>query len=113
MTFKEQIAHDNRTIYLNPDEFGEPHEFNGHENILCIIDNNEMIDRERRYEFRKSQYADGVYLKELLIYVKGEDLDYKLPAIGRSATFDGKSYVVADAIDESGIFSITLEANKV
>lgn len=110
MTFKEQIAKDNRIVFMNQDEFAETHLINGKE-IPCTVDNNELIDREKRYQYKKSLYADGIYLKQLLIYVKAEDFG-PLPAIGRVVTFDNKSYIVADAINEDGIYSLCLEANK-
>lgn len=110
MTFKDQIAKDNRTVFANGDEFWEYHVINGSK-MLCMVDNNELVDREKRYQYRKSLYADGVYLKELLIYVHADDFGV-LPAIGRSVTFDKKSYIVSDAINEDGIYSLTLEANK-
>lgn len=110
MTFKEQIAKDNVQVFMNVDEFGEIHNLNG-KDMPVIIDNNELVDREKRYRYRNSLYADGVYLKELLIYVKASDFG-KLPAISRTITFDGKIYTVADAINEDGIYSLTLEANK-
>ena len=110
MTFKEQIARDNTVVFMNLDEFGEMHIVNDVP-MLCIVDNNEMIDREKRYQYRRSLYADGVYMKELLIYVKASDFG-KLPAIGRSITFDKKTYLVSDAVDEDGIYSLCLEANK-
>ena len=110
MTFKEQIAKDNKTIFLNLDEFGEIHIVND-KKIPVLIDTLEQIDREKRYQFKHSLYADGVYLKELLIYVRDSDFG-KLPRIGSIVKFDGKAYTVSDAIDEDGIFSISLEANK-
>ncbi len=110
MTFKEQIAKDNRTVFMNQDEFAETHLINGVE-MPCTVDNNELIDREKRYQYKKSLYADGIYLKQLLIYVRAEDFG-PLPAIGRVVTFDKKSYIVSDAINEDGIYSLCLEANK-
>lgn len=110
MTFKEQIAHDNKVIFMNLNEFSEIHTVNGKE-MAVLIDSNEMIDREKRYQYKRSLYADGVYMKELLIYVKAEDFG-KLPAVGRILTFDGKTYTISDAIDEDGIYSLCLEANK-
>lgn len=110
MTFKEQIALDNQNIFMNTDEFGELHSVNG-KKIPVLVDTLEQIDREKRYKFRHSQYADGVYLKEMLIYVKESDFG-KLPKVGSLVEFDRKSYKVSDAIDEDGIFSISLEANK-
>lgn len=110
MTFKEQIAKDNQNIFMNLDEFGEIHLVNG-KKMTVLIDSYEQIDREKRYQFRHSLYADGVFLKELLIYVKDSDFG-KLPRVGSMIEFDRKSYIVSDAIDEDGIFSISLEANK-
>lgn len=110
MTFKEQIAQDNKAVFMNEDEFAEKHIINGVE-MPCTIDNNELIDREKRYQYKKSLYADGIYLKQLLIFVRAEDFG-ALPAIGRSITFDKKAYIIADAINEDGIYSLCLEANK-
>lgn len=110
MTFKEQIAADNRNVFMNEDEFSEKHLINGTE-MPCMVDNNEMIDREKRYQYKRSLYADGVYIKQLLIYVRAEDFG-ALPAVGRLITFDKKSYIVSDAINEDGIYSLSLEANK-
>lgn len=110
ISFKELIAKDNETVFMNQDEFAELHNING-KDMLCTIDNNELIDREKRYQYKKSLYADGIYLKQLLIFVRAEDFG-PLPAIGRSVTFDKKSYIIADAINEDGIYSLCLEANK-
>lgn len=107
---KEQIAADNKKIFMNVDEFSELHTVNGVE-MPVQIDNNEMIDREKRYQYKRSLYADGVYLKELLIYVLAEKFG-PLPAVGRTLTLDKRTYVISDAINENGIYSISLEANK-
>ena len=50
-------------------------------------------------------------MKEMLIYVSAKDFG-KLPAVGRVLTLDGKSYTISDAIDEDGIYSLCLEANR-
>lgn len=110
MTFKEQIALDNKNVFMNFDEFAEKHLINGKE-MLCLVDGNEMIDREKRYQYKRSLYADGVYIKELLIYVKAEDFG-QLPAIGRTVYLDKKSYIISDAVDEDGIYSLCLGAYK-
>ena len=110
MTFKETIEADNKATFLNLFEFAETHNING-KAMACQIDNNEMIDREKRYQYKRSLYADGVYLKEMLIYVRAEEFG-PLPAVGRTLTFDKKIYTISDAIDEDGIYSLSLEANK-
>lgn len=110
MTFKDQIAKDINNVFMNLEEFSDLHNVNG-KDMLCQVDNNELVDREKRYQYKRSLYVDGVYLKELLIYVKASDFG-GLPSIGRVITFDGKAYTVSDAIDEGGIYSLSLEANK-
>ena len=111
MKFKDQIAKDNKAVFMNVDEFSEMHNVDGTD-MPVQIDGNVLIDRERQYKFKHSAYADGVYMKQLLIYVRAEDFG-KLPAIGRALTLDGKTYTIAEAIDESGIYSLSLEANLV
>lgn len=108
--FKDQIAKDNRTVFMNLDEFPDENTING-KKMTVMFDNNEMIDREKRYQYKRSLYADGVYLKELLIYVLADEFG-TLPAVGRTLILDGKTYVISDAIDEDGIYSLSLEANK-
>ena len=71
------------------------------------IDNNEQIEREKRY----SQHMDGIYVKQVLMYVSAEDYG-PLPKQGTAVSLDKRSYRVADAIAEDGIYSITLEANR-
>lgn len=46
MNFKEQLAHDNKVVFMNINEFAEIHDINGRK-LPCIIDNNEMVDREK------------------------------------------------------------------
>ena len=92
-SFKEVIQKDIKEVFLNFDEFGEKHL--------------EHIEREKRQTSR----AEGLYIKEILFYVCKEDFG-SLPAIGRICRFDRKDYIVADAINEDGIYSITLEANR-
>ena len=111
MTFKEQIAQDNKNIFMNLDEFSETHVIDGKE-MAVQIDSNEMIRREKYYQNKNNQYAEGVYRKRLLIYVSAEKFG-PLPAVGRHLTLDGKNYIIMDAIDEEGIYSISLEANKI
>ena len=112
MSFKDIIAEDVHAAFMNPEEFSDLHDLNG-VRVPVQIDSNEQIEREKRF----NQHMDGVYLNQKLIYVSAED--YKkapdrsgLPKQGSLLKLDGKIYRVADAIDEGGVYSITLEANK-
>ena len=112
MSFKDLIREDVKNVFMNPEEFSDLHTLNGVE-VPVQIDNNEQIEREKRF----NQNMDGIYVNQNLIYLKKKD--YKkapgragLPKQGTTISLDGRVYRVADAIDESGIYSITLEANR-
>ncbi len=104
--FKDIIANDVHQTFLNIDEFSDTHKVNG-KNMPVQIDTNEQIEREKRM----NQNADGVYTNQKLIYVAASDFG-PMPKQGAILNLDGKIYRVADAVDEYGIYSITIEANK-
>jgi len=104
--FKEIIADDVHRTFLNVDEFSDIHVINGKE-MPAQIDSNEQIEREKRI----GQNMDGVWLNQKLMYVAADDFG-PLPKQGSVLKLDGKTYRVADAIDEYGVYSITIEANK-
>ena len=104
--FKDIIANDVHQTFLNIDEFSDTHKVNG-KNMPVQIDTNEQIEREKRM----NQNVDGVYTNQKLIYVAASDFG-PMPKQGTILNLDGKIYRVADAVDEYGIYSITIEANK-
>ena len=106
MTFKDIIKNDVKQTFLNVEEFSEMHTVNG-KLMAAQIDNNEQIEREKRY----NQHMDGIYVKQILMYVSAEDYG-PLPKQGASVSLDKRMYRVADAISEDGVHSITLEANR-
>lgn len=106
MTFKEIIKNDIKNTFLNFDEFGEWHNING-QNVLIIIDENELTDREKKIKKEEGE----LYKKQLLFYVDATDFG-KLPSPGRILTLDEKTYLIMDAENEDGIYSIQLEAKS-
>ena len=106
MSFKDIIAADVHDVFMNTEEFSDTHNVNGVD-MPVQIDSNEQIEREKRF----SQNMDGMYLNQKLIYVAASDYG-PLPKQGSLITLDGKKYRVADAIDEYGVYSINLEANR-
>lgn len=106
MGFKDVIKADVHNVFLNVEEFSDMHVINGTE-MAVQIDSNEQIEREKRY----NQNMDGIYKNQKLIFVAASDFG-PLPKQGSLLTMDKRTYRVADAIDEDGIYSITLEANR-
>lgn len=104
--FKEQILKDVENTFLNVDEFSDVHIVNGIE-MPVQIDNIEQIEREKRV----NQTMDGIFTQQKLIYVNAVDFG-PLPKQGSLLKLDKRTYKVMDAIDEDGVYSITIEANR-
>ena len=107
MTFKEAIRDDISSVFMNMEEFAALHTLNG-KTIPVLIDNNELIERSKK---AKSD-MDGVNVKTTLIFVKARDYGGGVPPVGYAITLDGVSYRVTDAMNEDGVYSIHLEANR-
>lgn len=104
--FKDLVKKEIHTVFLNTDEFSDTHEVNGAK-MPVQVDEIEQIEREKRF----NQNMGGIYTQQKLIYVAASDYG-ALPKQGSIVTFDGQAYRVEDAIDEGGVYSITLGANR-
>lgn len=105
-SFKDILRADIDTVFMNTDEFAGFHTVNG-KKMAVTIDNNELIERAKK---AKSN-MDGIYVKTTLIYVKAKDFG-PLPAVSSLLNLDGKIFKVMDAMNEDGLYSIHLEANR-
>ncbi len=106
MTFKESLRSDIDGVFLNPEEFGEKHTVNGKPDVYIIIDDFELLNREK---FRKEVKDDGTSKKRGIIYVKASDFG-RLPATGKQVTIDQLYFRVESAVNEHGMYAITLQA---
>lgn len=105
MTFREIVRKDAQAVFFNPEEFGEEHTVNG-KRMMIIIDDNELTEREKRVK----SHMDGIYKKQTLVYVRALDFG-PLPGVGKPCVIDGITFLVADSINEGGVYSLHLEAN--
>lgn len=106
LSFKELLQQDVKSVFLNPLEFGETHTVNG-EHMTIVLDDVENIEREKKMKSN----MDGIYTRQILFYVASLDFG-PLPQQGGLIDLDGERYTVVDATDESGIYAITMEANR-
>ena len=97
---------DIRSTFMDIEEFADVHVVNGKE-MSVLVDDNEIVEREKKEKTR----MDGIWVKQKLIYVMAGEFG-ALPAAGRAILFDGKTYIVQEAVDEQGIYSILMEANR-
>ena len=108
MGFKEIAYNDISTVFLAPEEFGEEHVVDGRA-MNIVMDNVEIIERSKKQS--EAGRIDGVFKRELLFYVSRSDFG-PMPAQGRILTLDGRKYIVSDAVEEGGVYSITVGAMK-
>ena len=106
LSFKQILQRDIDTIFFNLNEFSDTHTIDDVE-MTAMIDDMEHIEREKKMK----SHMDGVYARQILLYVKASELG-SLPAQGRLLKLDGRKYTVVDTVDEGGVYTITLEANR-
>lgn len=110
MNLREIIQDDLEDVFFDMEEFAERHTVNGKE-MRIIFDENELLERKK--EGRAGSHFDGAYLATAMLYVKAEEYGPR-PKVGSVLVIDEKKvYRIAAAIDEGGVYSIALEANKI
>lgn len=100
------INRDIKKVFFNPEEFGEPHMVDGRK-MNILIDGNELTEREQKVK----RMEEGLHARQLLFYVSAREYG-PLPLVDRQMNFDGEFYTVTDAVDEGGIYSISLEERR-
>ncbi|SEU24300.1 ATP-binding sugar transporter [Lacrimispora sphenoides] len=103
-SFKELLSADIKAVFMNPEEFGELHTVGGRE-MPVIIDETEITERSKKQA--EHGRIDGVYERRILLYVSKSDFG-RLPGIGGLLIVDNTKWRIVDAVDEDGIYSITL-----
>lgn len=104
--FKDMVQEDIKEIFLDFEMLGEVHKINGID-VMIIIDANELTEREKRI-----RGMDGApNNRQLLFYVAAKDFG-ALPLPGKVIDLDQEDYIITDAEDEMGIYSISLEAKR-
>lgn len=115
MNFKELVQQDNRTTFLNPDEFGEEKIIDGNV-VIVVVDNDLTNERPRLVSAGEDIYANGVFRSTITFFVRKEELGY-VPEEGQPIRFGevGQSdypYFVSNVSESMGILEITIEANR-
>lgn len=96
--FKDMVARDALTVFMNMEEFAEVHEINGRR-LRCIIDTNEADTAPSMYE--------GVYTLLTTVYVLSSGM--RAPAVDEILTIDSVMFVVKHVSDEDGLIVIKAE----
>ena len=102
MSLKEQFKTD-LAIFFNDLELAELH-LVANLNILCVIDNQQLVQR-------KANDVNGVFQGDLLFYAKADDLVTLVLAVGKPLIFDNAQYIISAISQLGGITEITLATN--
>lgn len=101
--FKDLIKNDIDSVFLNSDEFAEPHKIDNRV-LNVVVDNDKLIERSKK-EF------DGISVGEILYFVNALDFG-ELPEEGRTQMFDGRMMYVFSAREDEGMYEIILRQNR-
>lgn len=109
-SFKDCIAADISTVFLNRLEFAETHTVNGKE-MAVLVDENELQERDK-FKLLGAGPGGTAYKATRMIYVAKPDFGPR-PALGALINLDGREYRVGDGTtEEAGMLAIALEANR-
>lgn len=100
--FKDIIAQD-MNIFMNSNEFAEPHIINGR-TFNIVIDNDHLQERS------KKEY-DGISVGELLYFVAVNEYGNP-PAVDEYQAFDNRPMRVFDVREDMGMYEIILKRNE-
>lgn len=107
-SFKDILARDTASVFLNEEEFADGHTLNG-KAMPCLIDNNELLERQKGGG--GTDRKDGLFSADILLFVKADDFGPR-PVAAAVVVLDGRPYRVKSCPDEAGIYSMTLEATQ-
>ncbi|MFW6680667.1 hypothetical protein ACOAOT_23880 [Lacrimispora sp. AGF001] len=103
-SFKDLLSDDVNNVFMNKAEFAEEHII-GDRGMTIIVDEAEIFERSKK-QIEQGR-IEGVYKRQIMFYVS-KKIFGRMPAIGSVLKVDGMNYRVTDAVDEGGVYSITV-----
>lgn len=98
--FKDTIAKDIKSVFINIDEFADEHSLNG-KVVRCVVDKDLTMGAKDNMV--------GVFMNAVTIYVAEKDIE-KRPVEGALLELDDETYTVRNVSAEDGMLVIIAEA---
>lgn len=96
MNFREQLAQDIRSVFLNPDEFGETHFIDGRE-IICVVDDGMNAMKGSTADGFDNSGMLGIDERVRTLLLAEPDI-FPRPVPGQALNIDGETWrVIPDA----------------
>lgn len=120
MTFKDMVAEDIRSVFLNPDEFAEKRtvEYDGerYEDIPVVLSG--LKEQDRRQLISTGDHVQGLYQVSSILHCAREDLGGNQPEKGQRIRINDeeggggffREFYVASSTCEQGMLRVELEA---
>ena len=105
MGFKEQASRDIQSVFMNALEFADVKEIDG-KPMHIVMDDHSLVERGG------AEHTDGIYSAQLLIYVSVAEYGAR-PKQGKLLTLSGRDYRIVKVEEDMGLYTFTLEANRV
>lgn len=102
-TFSDALESDLTAVFLNFDEFAEPHQINSTSDVACILDdkNEPMKKGFVRYE--------GTGKSTATLFIRKSDLSGSVVS-HKLISVDKVNYHIVDSALDAGLYELTLEA---
>lgn len=100
--FKDAVADDRLSVFLDDDFFGETYRIEGKE-IPIVVDNDELKERQEGQDLAIAESAT-------LFYAREEDLPSRR-APGETLNVNGREYLIDDWQVDMGIATVALREN--
>jgi hypothetical protein len=103
MGFKEQVAGDINTVFLNPSEFADTHivKINGVE-VRAVVDDDVLSD---------DSSIQGIYTGLKRVFINADSIPGRITAKARME-INGLPYIVQNCGEEMGVYVLTVSANR-
>ena len=105
--FRDMVAADMDSVFLNADEFAEEHKLNGTD-CICVVESpttQEMFKQGEKYEG-----YDAIHGLTAVVHVKKSDIG-EMPVEDQDFTLDDESFQVDSCTEHMGMLTIRLRAN--
>lgn len=103
MSFKDYVASDITSTFLNAEEFAEPVTISGKPYTV-------VVDDDRLKERQAGDY-NGLFEGGVLYFVAVNDFP-KMPVVGDVQTFRGRHMIVVDSKHSMGMYEVILNQNR-
>lgn len=107
MSFKEQAGLDIARTFLNVMEFAEVKQIDG-KAMHVVVDDYSLVGRSGSGD----THMDGLYSSQLLLFVSAAEYGPR-PKQNKLLTMNGRDYRIVKVEEDMGVYTFTLEANRV